>query len=421
MGFGSFIGKIKGAFAKEPEIVEEIDFSNIDKWLEQKYSSKEDFLNGQLAEIRERIKSESLLSEQNIESLRNAQLRNENIPAKAKHFMQGNRETYMRTVQRFFENIELPNDAKAVAEFISSFDTRLDEFSKSTARAYAILREFFEVEASRISANIKNVDNHVGEIKKSLRESNLRELNEVRQEILKIKSKISHKEFLLEEIGKKEGLVKNLSSEKARLIREVHAIENSAEYKDMQMLKQRLEEARKFSAEKEAELKSDFASLERPLKKYERIAFADRDLIAKYIISPTDGLSHDFGFKIIGILGNMKRAIVENKIELKDKQKIKAVDDIKMLDKEYLGKFVAGYAQLRKKENDFAIEIKKITVEKDLAKLKEELDVKAAMLDKARKDLEGIHQELGKIDIESMKKELAENAGEALGMKTVIS
>ncbi len=421
MGVSDFINRIKGMFAKEPEISEEVSFGNIDEWFSQKYSSKEDFLKGQVEATKEKINGEISSAKQNMENLRNAKLRNENIPEKAKHFMEGNREFYIKQAISFLESLDLPADAKTAASFIAGFDSRLEEFGKSTARSYAILREFVEEEASRIAGSIKNIDKHAGEIKNSLKDSKLKEMDSARQEIAKLKSRIAHREFLIREADKKEGLARSLSADKQRLFREIHEMENSSEYKDLQMLNHKIKKAEKESAEKESEITHLFASLERPMKKYQRIVFSDKDLLGKYISSPVEALTQDFGFKIVGILENMKKAILDNTIELKDKQKIRASEDIRELGKEYLSRFAAQYAQLKKKEKDIILEMRKIKIDKQIGKAKEELKVKTAMLDKAEKDTQSLNSEIGKIDIAAMKKELSEKISAAAGIKMVIS
>ena len=421
MGVSDFIGRIRGMFAKEPEITEEVSFGNIDEWFSRKYSSKEGFFKGQMEAAKEKIREEISAAKQNMENLRNAQLRNPNIPEKAKHFMEGNREFYIKKALSFLESLDLPADAKTAESFLSAFEGSLAEFGKSTARAYAILREFVEEEASRIAGNIKNIDSHAGEIRDSLKGSGLKEMDSAGQEIERLKSRIAHKEFLIREADKKEELARGISADKQRLIREIHEMESSSECRDLQVLKHRLKDAEKESAEKESEITHLFASLERPMKKYQRIVFSDKELLGKYISSPVEALTQDFGFKIVGMLENMKKAILDNTIELKDKQKIRASEDIRELSKECLSRFAAKYAQLKKKENDIIIEMRKLKIEAKIAKAKEDLKVKSAMLDKAQKDMESLNSEIGKIDIEMMKKELAEKISSAAGSRVLIS
>ncbi len=144
MGVSDFINKIKGMFAKEPEVLEELSLENIDEWLQKKYSSKQDFLKGQAEGIKARISEKAAAARQNIEALKNAQLRNPNIPEKAKHFMEGNREAYTKRLAMFLESLDVPADAAMLSNFTEDFDKSVEEFGKATARPFAILKEFFE-------------------------------------------------------------------------------------------------------------------------------------------------------------------------------------------------------------------------------------------------------------------------------------
>jgi len=315
----------------------------------------------------------------------------------------------------------MPEDSLEVKEFISRFESELQEYSKSTARSYGILREFFEEEVSKVASNIKNFDSFANEVKSSMKESKIDELEEIIKIIESIKAKITRKKEIFEEMGKKDDLAEEFKKEKSRLLREVHNLENGNDYKDFNLLKQKLELLRKQNSEKEAEITSMFSALEKPMKKYARISFNDKDLLERYADTPVMALTQDFALKIIGVLDNLSKAIQDNTIELKDKQKPKALNEISRLDKPFLSKFVSGYAQLKKKENMLVKEINHLEVLKKLKESREKLKITSAMFDKAKKDLETFGEEIGKIDIEKMKKDFVSKVKELLNINLVIS
>ena len=421
MGVFGFIKGIKAVFAGKPGIAEEVSMEGIDEWFSSRYSSRQDFLKGQIEGIRARVAEQIASARQNIESLGNAQLRNPNIPEKAKHYMEGNREAYIKRTEQFLCQLSIPDDSALLRNFITGFDSRVEEFGKSTARSYAIMKEFFEEEVSRIAANIRDIDKLVREIKDAAKNSRINEMDRIRHDIARLKNKISHKAFLEQEIRKKEAQINELEKEKARAEHSVAGMEGSREYRDYNMLKHKIGEARKESAEKESEIAHIFASLERPMRKYLRIVYSDRDLLQKYIESPVKALTEDFSLKIVALLENMKKAILDDTIELKDRQKIRVVEEIKELSKEYLSRFLSEYGKLRKRESELLKEIRSMTVADRLKNARERLKISGAMLDKARKDMEGLDSELGKIDIQSMKKELSEKIKSGIDVKVVIS
>jgi hypothetical protein len=416
-----FLDKVKGMFAKEPEVTEEISLENIDAWFEKKYSSKKDFLRGQIEGIRAKIKEQASSAKENAENLKNAQLRNPNIPEKAKHYMEGNRETYIKRTEQFLEHLNVPTSAEHLKDFLADFEKRIEEFGKYTLRPYAILKEFFEEEASKIAANIREIDNLTKEVKKVLKESKIKEMDSIKEDISRLKNKINQKKSISDEISKKESLVGDSSKEKQKLTDTLDEKKSSKEYRDYQHLKQKLETTKKATAEKEAEISHVFSSLERPLKKYLRVAFSDKNLLEKYIANPVGALTQDFGLKIVSILENMKKSITDNTIELKDKQKQRARADIEKLSKEFLSKFLSEYAQIKKKEDEIKKEMKSFTVMDEINSAKEKLDITSAMLDKAKQDYENLNMEYVKIDIEKLKKELAEKINSAAEAKVVIS
>lgn len=412
---------LKKVFIPEPESAEEIDFQEIHGWFDEKYSARKDFLKGQIQAIKSKIDEEKNLADQNIKQLQNAELRNPNIPEKAKHYMEGNRKTYIQKVSQFMDSIEIPEDHIQADEFIKEFKRDIEEFGRSTARTYAILREFFEEESSKLALNIKNIDLNADEIKEAVKNSRLEELDSLKQEINRIKNKISHKDFIKSEISKKKNLSEELAKKKEKSKQKISDLENSKEYKDYQMLKHRFDEKNKQSDEKESEIRNSFSSLERPMKKYARIIFNDKDILQKYSDDPVSAFAQDFNLKILNILQNMRKAITEDKLELKDKQKIKALEDIKKLDKETLNKFMTEYAQLKKKQNEYNSQMKKITVIQNIAEEKEKLKIASSMLEKAKKDIINLDSELQKIDIRKMKESLKNKIKESLNINANIS
>jgi hypothetical protein len=421
MNLMGVIDFIKGLFSAEQEPAEEVSLENIDEWFNKRHSSKQDFLKGQIEGINARVAQEISSTRQNIENIRNAQLRNQKIPEKAKHFMEGNRSAYMQKTGQFLESLKLPDDISLISDFLADFDNRLEGFGKSTARSYTILTEFFGEEAARIAGNVKNIDKLISEVKEAVKNSKLKEMDEIKHSIAKLKNRVNHKAFLEQETAKKESQAGELEKEKAKIEKSIGDMENSKEYKDCQLLKHRLKEIKKESSEKESEINHKFVSLERPMKKYLRVIYSDRDMLEKYIQSPIRALTQDFGLKIVAILGNMKKAILDNTIELKDKQKIKAVEEIKKLDKDFLSKFLSEYAQIKKKENGISKEVGSLTIIDDLEKAKESLKIKSAMLEKAKKDLESLNSELGKIDIEMLRKALSEKIKSVTDVSVIIS
>lgn len=418
MGVFDFVKKI---FKPEPEVIEEISLENIDDWFSKKYSSKQDFLNGQIAGIKANIHQAKDTIRQNIEGLKKAELRNKNVPEKAKHFMEGNRTIYIQKTEQFLESISVPEDAENIKQFLSDFDKRLDVFGKSTIRSYSILREFFEEEVSKIANNIKKIDKSISEIKEALKDSKLKELDDVKHSIAKLKNKINQKAFLEGEISKKKSHAEDLKKEKDKTMKQISQMETSTTYKDYQMIKHRHAEAKKESSEKEEEITHLFSSLERPMKKYLRVIYNDKNLLEKYATNPVEALTQDFSLKIIAILSNMKKAVLDDSLELKDKQKVKALEDIKKLDKDSLSRILSGYAQLKKKDSGLAAELESFTIVEDMEKSKEKLSITSAMLDKAKKDIENLNSDLSKINIPQLKENLKEKIKSVLGITAVIS
>src|SRR3989338_5640678 len=84
--------------------------------------------------------------QESINSLKGAELQNPNIPAKALHFMQGNRESYAKLASLFIRDA-LPEqitgmDYKGVKSFIAEFRQQIELFLSSSLKNYQVLQHF---------------------------------------------------------------------------------------------------------------------------------------------------------------------------------------------------------------------------------------------------------------------------------------
>ena len=129
---------IKKLFSKKEPEKEIIKLENLNDWFNAKSNLIYDDLNENINLIKNKINSEIEKTKSNLEKLKEAKLQNPNIPIKAKQMMEGNRESYIKIILKFINNIYLETDYKELLIYCNGFDNYLNSLGKSTSKSYHI-------------------------------------------------------------------------------------------------------------------------------------------------------------------------------------------------------------------------------------------------------------------------------------------
>ena len=108
-------------FFREEIKEEEVSVANLEEWFSSKAAAVFASAAEKIKESNQQIAITIGETKEKIKALEAAELRNPNIPERAKHFMQGNRENYIKQISMFLDNIQLVEDAGAISDFISKF------------------------------------------------------------------------------------------------------------------------------------------------------------------------------------------------------------------------------------------------------------------------------------------------------------
>ena len=388
---------------KEPLEVEEVALEDISKWFESKISERLDDINDETKGIIDSIYKQKELIKEKLKELENAKLRNENIPLRAKQIMEGNRKTYITLVNQFIDNIAAPKEINydTVKDFIGTFSSLLDSFSKSSARSFYILQEFFGNETKVIANSIKKIEEFVSEM-----------LTDEHKDIIKTKERILELNKALE--NKKE-VHKRIAEEKEKLDSnqnlivetelELSNLKKSSNFKEVSTLTEEKEKLKEDLRKNNDGITQLFSPLERPLKKYSRIALENEDIINKYLGDSVAGLLKDEDLKILLVLDGLKKVIDKEGIELKDKQKEKIIEVIGNIKPELLTNLVLKHNEIKDSINDLD---KRLRVNSALNDL-ERLEYKLKHLKESQEKLEAGMEKLENLKESSNLESLKEN------------
>ena len=156
------------------------------------------------------------------------------------------------------------------------------------------------------------------------------------------------------------------------------------------------------------------------MKKYSKIAFENEKLVENYLNEPLRALISDDNLEIIKILESLSKAIEENKLDMDQKKNERALSKIRELDKEYFSGL-----QERRKETEEALEkissdMEDNDAKKQLEHYNKELGNINDMIENIKNKIIADTNELERIDIGKLKKNLQEEIRNALNQKVIL-
>jgi len=408
---------LKSLFAKEEQevVVRNMSLSELKKSLsEGSYDSVLDVINEKIKEF----EKEKLNLKNKVSNLRNAELRNKNIPKRAKQVAEGNKEMYCSKNEAFgdFEIIAL--NIPKVKKSCEQFNYQLTILNKTTSRSYFVLQEFFANESNNVVKVIKNLDNIVKQIQQEIESANINKKDELKNKIVEFESKISAKKDFEKEAKETKLQLekKNKSFEKSK--KELESFKDSPEFLEKDKLTDKRKNIQKEISLLSTSIYHHFAVIEKALKKYERISIGD-SILSDYVADPIKTLLSDSDLKIIGLIQNLKNMI--DKLDLKDKKKIKTMESLTALSKETLSEFRKNCESLQKKlkEIDMSISENKIVQKMDKKQL--EISRSRAEMDVLEKKLNSIMSSIKGIDSQALKKSIEEFANSIFDYEVVLN
>jgi len=352
----------------------EIPAAELEAWLKEKAEERREEQKEQ-AKAFESKQDESRKSIQSaIEALEAAELNNDKIPIKHKHFMEGNRETFIKVIKNGLES------------------NRLDDLGTKLQRSMTILNEFFQNEVMAVLESVRNFE-HARKEQLLLEEAN--EFEVVLERLAQYQR------------GKKEK--SHVENQRAVLSKEVESIEQ--QYKDREeRATNRLLEKDFLGAQENAEklgaaskrMRGEIADLFSPLrdvlKKYGHARFHHKQLMDQYLDDASVALSTDIDLEVVDALAYAKGMIGKGEITFKDDgKKQRALDAIDFISKEELTVMLREYALLSKQAKDADRASKEHDAIKISQKLSEEakkLQEKLADKTKALRRVEDINVEV---------------------------
>ncbi len=406
-------------FKKKQEIVEEnICLAKLPVWYDEKTQSKKKKLKRKIDQTKQKIIQITQETNQKIHKLQNAKLMNPNIPERAKHFLHGNKEAYVKKMNSFLESLTLPEEVEELEGFFKDFSVQIQGLAQGIARPTQILNEFMANETRAVTLVMGAIEKEIEKLKEETKKTGLLKLEETKNKITEIFNKQDKEDELKKELSAIQKEIDTMQKENDNLKKEIELLKKD---KELNQALERKKEVQEKIEQMKKELLESFSIIETALKKYEHITFKHKEIAGGYLESPIDALMKDLHLEILQTFSDLRNSIKAGKIEMKKRKTKKTLDELKKLDKEKLGRFLTEYGQLysekrRIKEKVEQMDVIKAQKEKEKRLLKNENKLTALM-----SRMNYVQIEFDKIDINKIIKEVEEELNTQFNMSIKIS
>ncbi len=385
--------------------VRKVNLDEVGKLIDSFYKNLEKETSMKLVALREKLSDEKETMKKKIELLDETVPKIKNIPEHAVHMLQDNKKSYLLKIRAFFDSIVLPDSMEEVIKYGIKFEHHLDEFSKSTFRNYQIIQQFYGEKLNLISKNIVKIHSLIKQCQKIIMESGAEKVQEIKDAVNELKEKTKSKESLHRKIIEEKEKAKNVLNEIKDNENKIKELEEGPEYKRLGNLIADKKTAEKELGEVEMNPLKYFSTLNDALKKYERMSL-DKELVKRYVDSPLNALEEDVELKIADIVQEIKKAIVNGKIELKQDKKEKILEACDSFDISYLKSFLQKKKELEKKIREISHHIESESVVKRIEACKDRLHKEKSEEEEVKNDIKKVEYDYGQINLAHMKKEI---------------
>jgi len=412
---------------KEPEI-EEVELSKLNNWFEDKISKigfNEQTINyfARIKEIKEQLP-------ELIKNLNEAEVSkdNKNVEERVKNIVSGHRDNYSREIERFEENLtilqkeklETLSEYQEVIEYTKDLDKKIELLAKKTAKSYQAAQHLFFDPVEKMFKKTAELNTVVKGFEKQIKEFHIEELTRIKELIKDLNHDITKQKDFSKEVEEREEKEKEIKGSLKKRKEEKEKLKESQEYKDYQKVEDGVGEIEKKIKDNDNNVFSYFSKLNKPLRKYERIAL-DNKVIQAYVNNGLKSFWQDSELEIKQSLQGLKKALQENTIQFEDKQKNNFLELIKKSDSGYLEELKELGEKLKTERTELLKKVEDAEIVLKIEETNKNINSENEKLISLQKKVEELKSKLEKIDLEKAKQEIIEKVNQKLKIKLTIS
>jgi hypothetical protein len=392
-----------------------ITLDTLEEWFDKKTKFFYEENEHKIDAIKIKIKEEIEKTKDNLQILKEAQLRNDKISTKELQFMDGARDFYIKRITQFLDNIV--NNEENPPSFVNEILTTINEFGKATLKSYNILQHFFKDEAYKLAQNIKKIEDSLKELKQRFENEKIKNIEEIKEIIRIFRENTSKKEEIKHKISEIEKNRIELEKEKKDILVKISNKEQSQEFKEYHRLNVEEFKINEQIDELKDEIIQYFSTLDHSLKKHIKLHPEDAEFLNKYIEEPLKALVDDYELKIKKILEKVKKNIHDKKIELKDKKKEKTLSVLNKINEAKLAAFLTEYNQLMVDLRNTKERIKQISIMDEIEDIKIDLKKKKQDIESNITQTNSLKEKLRNINLPEEKNNIKQKISDFLDIE----
>ena len=320
---------------EETEVGEEILLSKIDKHMNF-------ILRDKLGNINKTITEKTIeISHQKediivvLRELHKSKLMNTNIPEREVNIMEGNRENYIKKISHFVTTIDVPKNYLDTHDYCIKFSQDIEQLNRDIQKNIFVLQHFFGNEVKEANRALHVLEESIIDIRVILEKNGINYLKDIQKDIKSFVDNVSKIKDFKNQIETEQAEIKEHQDKIDKLNERIKTITSGTDYRALEAFRQE-----KGAAENEIknilmETNSAFSGLDTALKKYYYMN-PDKKVIREYMDDVRSAIINDTQLTIADILKEIKVAIENDKIDLKDRKKESCIEAIDKLTYEKL-------------------------------------------------------------------------------------
>ena len=331
----------------------------------------------------------------------------------------GHRDNYVKEVFYFLEKLECMEKYNFTAsiQFNNTLNEMIDELAKKTGKSHEATEHLFAKEVEPIFKSVGELNLLVKKFSDQTVKLNIHEILKI-QELIKQLHEDNNKNQELEKLvdeckEERRTLQNNLKNKKEKLTK----LNESKELKELESLQEKYEKVTKDQKRLDCEIHSYFSKLQKPFRKYERLAPHNKTL-KKYLEDSVIAFKEDKELDILLILNALKTNI--NIFNFDDRQETHFLELVEDGDPAY-------FKILHNREEDLLHQRKilhgsmsKINVMNDIKFINEDLSKLEGNMNLINDKFEKLDSKLQRNDLDEIKREITTRAKELLNVKLII-
>ena len=334
---------LKALFRKKEEERLELSIkdSELKEWFRRKTEPDTERMKKDFSEFRSKLDERSGGIKRALENLESATLHNPNIPEKEMHMMEGNRAALIQHYNSFLDRIQTFGEP---GTFCAKAEDSLKNLAESTAKNSHVLSFFLERELDEVKRYTSLLTKDLHDLKEKMEGGKTEMLNRAREDVEEYLNKIKNRMDSTAKIEEERIKLDQAKARKQKLDKEIEQIKQRKEYQDFERITTEKDRISNDVKQMEDDLRTVFSQFDKALRKYERVAFENKNLVTEYVNDPVDAVLSDDGRAILKIMDSIRKSV--DTLQLKDPEKI--LQKMDQVDGRFLDQFVMRHNDMKK-------------------------------------------------------------------------